>query len=98
MLFSYFLIALVTIQCTVALRGGDDSSEVVSPSLILQPPLAALPDMTNAKHMGGPPGFAPPKNFDQRIRADEAVGFVVRRGTAKIMGYSRRRPAGLLRR
>ncbi|PIO57924.1 hypothetical protein TELCIR_20655 [Teladorsagia circumcincta] len=74
------------------------SFQISSPSLILQPPLMALPDMTNARVMVGPPGFAPPKNFDQRLRTDESMGFVVRRGTAKIMGYSRRKPAEELNR
>ncbi|KAK6029238.1 hypothetical protein OSTOST_04653, partial [Ostertagia ostertagi] len=47
---------------------------IPSPSLILQPPLMALPDMTNARPMAGPPGFAPPKNFDKQLRTDESMG------------------------
>ncbi|XGW07817.1 hypothetical protein V3C99_010731 [Haemonchus contortus] len=80
-------------------RFGNDSSEstwenmMPSQPLIIEEPLLALPDMTNARSMVGPPGFAPPKNFVKPIRTDETLGFIVRRGTAKIMGFSRRKPA-----
>ncbi|KAK5969020.1 hypothetical protein GCK32_004850 [Trichostrongylus colubriformis] len=94
MLFGLFVTSFLALQVVNGLQSNDDgSSEIPSHTFIAQPPLAALPDMTNARAMIHPPGFAPPKDFHQQLRTDESMGFVVRRGTAKIMGYSRRKPA-----
>ncbi|WKX97045.1 hypothetical protein Q1695_013024 [Nippostrongylus brasiliensis] len=67
----------------------DSSSEGPDPPIF--EPLPALPDMTSVVRSAQPPGFAPPHNYEQKLRVDESMGFIVRGGAAKIMGVSRRR-------
>ncbi|XGW07819.1 hypothetical protein V3C99_010731, partial [Haemonchus contortus] len=57
MLLSLFVTSFLALQVVSGLQGQDESSvEMPSQPLIIEEPLLALPDMTNARSMVGPPG------------------------------------------
>ncbi|VDL78519.1 unnamed protein product [Nippostrongylus brasiliensis] len=50
----------------------DSSSEGPDPPIF--EPLPALPDMTSVVRSAHPPGFAPPHDYEQKLRVDESMG------------------------
>ncbi|VDP07331.1 unnamed protein product [Heligmosomoides polygyrus] len=92
------LVPLIAIMITNVFAADDTRAEEENiedqDQVTLFQPLPPLPEMTNVRQQHtGPPGFAPPSDFQKRVRLDESMGFVVRGGTARIMGVSRRKPS-----
>ncbi|EGT48130.1 hypothetical protein CAEBREN_03886 [Caenorhabditis brenneri] len=75
---------------------GEDVTAVdgSTPPAVVAAPLDPLPEMSAP--VARPPGFRPPTSFVPKKNSGEHeehvnVGFVVRRGRAKVMGFSRRK-------
>ncbi|CAP23958.1 Protein CBG02585 [Caenorhabditis briggsae] len=71
--------------------GGEDGP---TPPSVVAAPLDPLPEMSIP--VARPPGFRPPTSFIPKKDSGENsehvnVGFVIRRGRAKVMGFSRRK-------
>ncbi|CCD66152.1 FMRF-Like Peptide [Caenorhabditis elegans] len=75
---------------------GEDVTVIDGPTppSVVAAPLDPLPEMSIP--VARPPGFRPPPSFKSKKDSGEHaepsnVGFVVRRGRAKVMGFSRRK-------
>ncbi|EFP07404.1 hypothetical protein CRE_26567 [Caenorhabditis remanei] len=86
--------ALVMNSGIVGSEDGEDVTASDGPTPPLAAPLSPLPEMSIP--VARPPGFRPPTSFVPKKDSGEHpehvnVGFVVRRGRAKVMGFSRRK-------
>ncbi|KJH41299.1 hypothetical protein DICVIV_12730 [Dictyocaulus viviparus] len=88
------LIAALVIGHVIDAKSNDNDvivfKRIINNERIFQP-LPPLPDMIQLVHNVNPPSFAPPKNYKERLRLDESMGFIVNRGMARIMGFSRKK-------